>query len=387
MRRPAVREDGFAAPERAQHHVVGQVHVADQTHAQAVLRHEREADAHLGDAQRVLPQQLLAAAVVLDILDASRLHRLQPGDGFQQLLLPAARDPGDSEDLSRVGRKADVLQLQNPVDAPYGQAFHLDARLRVHGVGPLDVQHDRMTDHHVGHFLGVGFGRGHVADELPVAQDRHPVRQLLHLVHLVRDDDHGLAVVAHVAQDGKQLFGLLRGEHGGRLVQDQNVRAAVEHLDDLHGLLLGDGHVIDLLIRVDLESVGAADFADLLRRGLQIQLSGQTEHDVLGGGEHVYQLEVLVDHADAQVKGVLGRADHDLFSVDGDGAFVREIDTRQHVHQCRFAAAVFAQQRQDLAPVDVQPDPVVGQHRAEALGDIPHLNGGDFVVQGSTLLS
>ena len=89
--------------------------------------------------------------------------------------------------------------------------------------------------------------REHIADELAVAEDRHTVGERLDLMHFVRDDNDRLAVVAHVAQYGEELVGLLRRENGGRLVKDENVRAAVENLYDLDRLLLGDGHIVDLL--------------------------------------------------------------------------------------------------------------------------------------------
>ena len=309
------------------------------------------------------------------------LDGLQAGDGLQQLLLAAAGDARDAQDLAGVGGEGHVVELEDALDVAYGQALDLDAGLRVDRIGPLDVQRHGVADHHVGHLLGVGALRRHVADELAVAQDGHAVGQGLDLVHLVGDDDDGLAVVAHVAQHREELVRLLRGEHGGRLVEDQDVRAAVEHLDDLDGLLLRDGHVVDLLRGVDLKAVERADLADLLRGGLQIELAGQAEHDVLGRGEHVDQLEVLVDHADAQIEGVLRRADHDVLSVDRDRALVREIDAGEHVHQRGLAAAVFAQQRQDLAAIDIQPDLVVGHRGAEGLGDVAHFDGGSLVVQ------
>ena len=161
-----------------------------------------------------------------------------------------------------------------------------------------------MADHHVRHFLRVGVLREHVAHELAVAQHGHAVAQRLDLVHLVRDDDDGLAVVAHAAQDGEELVRLLRGEHGGRLVEDEDVRAAVERLDDLDRLLLGHGHIVDLLVRVEVEAVALADAADARGRGLEIELFIETERDVLSGGEDVDQLEVLVDHADAVAVGI-----------------------------------------------------------------------------------
>ena len=39
-----------------------------------------------------------------------------------------------------------------------------------------------------------------------------------------------LPVRAHVAQHAEQLLRLLRGQHGRRLVQNQDVRPAVKHL-------------------------------------------------------------------------------------------------------------------------------------------------------------
>ena len=44
----------------------------------------------------------------------------------------------------------------------------------------------------------------------------------------------------------KSALGLLRREHGGRLVQDQNARVAVERLEDLDALLLADRELPDL---------------------------------------------------------------------------------------------------------------------------------------------
>ena len=194
-------------------------------------------------------------------------------------------------------------------------------------------------------------------------------------MELVRDDDDALAVVPHVAQDGEELVRLLRREDGGGLVQDEDVRAAVEDLHYLDGLLLGDGHVVYLLLRVHLEAVGLADGLYLLSGAVQIEppLAGQAQDDVLRRGEHVHQLEVLVYHAYAEVEGVLGRADGDFLPVHEDLALVGVVDAGEHVHERGLAAAVFAQQRQDLAPVDVEPDLVVGRHRAEALRDVPHL--------------
>ena len=216
-----------------------------------------------------------------------------------------------------------------------------------------------------------------------MAQNGHPVRQALHLVHLVGNDDNGLAVIPHGPEHRKELVGLLGSQHGGGLIQDQDIRPTVEDLHNLHRLLLGNGHIVDLLIGVHIEAVGIADGLDLLRHLVHIQPPRllQAQDNVLRGGEHIHQFKMLVDHADAVGEGVLRGADQGLFSVNKDLSLVREIDAGKHIHEGGLAAAVFAQQGQDLPLVNVQPHPVVGQGGAEALGNIPHLNCRLFLFQ------
>ncbi len=78
---------------------------------------------------------------------------------------------------------------------------------------------------------------------------------LQHLVELVRDEDDGQALGLELAQVVEELVDLLRHEHGGRLVEDQDAGAAVEHLEDLHPLPVADAEVLDQRVGVDLEAV------------------------------------------------------------------------------------------------------------------------------------
>ena len=83
-----------------------------------------------------------------------------------------------------------------------------------------------------------------------------------HLVELVGDEEERVAVVAHRAQGVEQLVDLLRHEHRGRLVEDDDPRAAVEHLEDLHPLPVGDAEPLDQRVRVDVQAGGAGELAD-----------------------------------------------------------------------------------------------------------------------------
>ena len=327
-------------------------------------------------------------AVVLYVVNAAALDGLQARDGLQQLLLSAAGYARDAEYLAGVRREADVVELHDAVDTAHGEVFHLYTGLRVDRVGAGDVERHRVPDHHVRHLLGVRVLCRHVADELPMAEYGDAVGKRLDLVHLVRDDDDSLARIAHIAQHSKELVRLLRGQHGGRLVEDEDVRAAVERLDDLHGLLLGDGHIVYLLPGVDLKAVEGAYLLNAAAGALKVETTGffQTKHDVLRGGEHVHELEMLVYHAYAEIERVLRGAYHDLFPVDEYLPLVGEVNAGEHIHQRRLAAAVLAEQREDLSPVNVQPYLVVCHDLAERLCDVAHLHGGYLIVQTLSLL-
>ena len=123
------------------------------------------------------------------------------------------------------------------------------------------------------------------------------------LAQLVGDQDHGDAAVAQRAQDVEQLVGFLRGQHRARLVEDQDAGAAIQHLHDLDALLLADRQVADQRIRVDAQTVFAAEPLDLGARGPEALVEQRpelgAEHDVLQHREGVHQHEVLVHHADA----------------------------------------------------------------------------------------
>ena len=66
--------------------------------------------------------------------------------------------------------------------------------------------------------------------------------------------------------------------------------------------------------------------------------------DVFGGGEHIHQFEVLVDHADAQIAAHRGERMVTALSLHVDLALIGVVDAGDHVHQGRLAAAVFPQQ-------------------------------------------
>ena len=133
-----------------------------------------------------------------------------------------------------------------------------------------------------------------------------------------------------------------------------------------------------LASRSTLQAVPLRQLLDLLPGLLLLQkahLGGLgTQNDVVQHGEHIDQLEVLVHHADAQRRGVVGVVDLHRLAVFPDLARFRLVQAEQDAHQRGFAGAVFPQQGVDLPLPQLKGDVVVGLDAGELLGDVKHFD-------------
>ena len=164
-------------------------------------------------------------------------------------------------------------------------------------------------------------------------------------MELMRYYDDRLSVVSHIFDYVKQLFRFLRGKHGGRLIEDEYIGAAVQDLDDLQSLFLRDRHAVHLLIGIHLKAVFSAYFFNPLLYLAQIvsSLFPDSERDILGGGEHIDKLEMLMDHSDSEVVGILRGTYGDFFSVNINMSGIRKIQSGKHIHKRCLAASVFTE--------------------------------------------
>ena len=114
------------------------------------------------------------------------------------------------------------------------------------------------------------------------------------------------------AQHDEQALDLLRGEHGGRLVEHEDARAAIEHLEDFEPLLLADGEARDAPVGRHVEAAVGHQCDELLARAAEVEPQRAerpgAEHDVLQHGQAFGEREVLVHHADAGIERGLRRA-------------------------------------------------------------------------------
>ena len=167
---------------------------------------------------------------------------------------------------------------------------------------------------------------------------------------------------------GEQLDHFLWREHGGRLVQDEDARLAIERLQDLDALLLADGEPLDGALDIDRKAEALGERLHRLGGALAIQLQPgarlDAEHDVLGDREGGNEREMLEHHPDARRDGGARRMKDDRLAVEEDLSGIGLLDAEQDLHQRRLAGAVLADHGVDRAGRDGKIDVLVGVNAA-----------------------
>ena len=205
-----------------------------------------------------------------DAVEADRL-RLAGGDlagqRVHQLVLAVAGDAGDAEDLARRDGEAHFLQIgaerigrgdRQPVDDEARRRGAVDdapaARLRLEFGG----------DHQLGELLGRFLARRAMGDDAAEAHDRRGVAERADLLELVADVEDRAAFGGEAAQRHEQRLGLLRRQHRGRLVHDQQLRLLQQAAHDLDALALADREVVHRAVGVERQAVFARGLGDAL---------------------------------------------------------------------------------------------------------------------------
>ena len=116
------------------------------------------------------------------------------------------------------------------------------------------------------------------------------------------NEDDGIALIFQVNELLEKLGRLLRGQDRRRLVEDQDLRAAHEGLENLDLLLHADRNVNDLCLGLDMEikalGIFLRDFHGLLVVEEEALSRCHAEHHVFRDRQARNEHEVLVHHAD-----------------------------------------------------------------------------------------
>lgn len=175
----------------------------------------------------------------------ARTDRAQVQEGVRQFGLPVAFDARDADDFARANAEADVGQL-----APAAFVLHrqpLDLKHDLAGLSGVSrhAQHDVAPDHALGE---IALGRiRHIErfDHPAAAHDGDPVRDGGDLAQLMGDDHNRTSLGAQRAQRREQTVALDRAQNGGRLVEYENPRVAIQQFQDFDPLLDTDRQAID----------------------------------------------------------------------------------------------------------------------------------------------
>ena len=144
----------------------------------------------------------------------------------------------------------------------------------------------------------------------------------------------------------EQLVDLLRHQHGGRLVEDEDAGAAVEHLEDLDALPVADAEVLDQLVGVDVEAVGLRDLADPAARGAESagrRCAARLPRTTFSSTVRLSaSMKCWCTMPMPAAIASAGEWKRHLLAVDADRALVRALHAVQDLHQRGLARAVLA---------------------------------------------
>ena len=285
-------------------------------------------------------------------------------------------DAGDPQDLAGSHFEVDALERRGAAVAPRLESAHGKDHFISRRRGALHDFVQLAADHRARDLRRVRVLRDELPGVPPGAEDGDAVGDGHDLTQLVGNEDERLALVAEGPHDAEELVHLERCQHGRGLVEDEQLRPSVEHLQDLHALLEAERDVLDARGDVDLDVKPRLELVDAaLDRGVVQERTSAlvAEHHVLGDAQRRHEHEVLVDHPDAERDRVPWPADPHLAPADADGARVGAVQAVEDVHERGLAGAVLAHEGVDLAFADGEVNAAEGVEITEALLDAPHL--------------
>ena len=204
--------------------------------------------------------------------------------------------------------------------------------------------------------------------DLLAEEHGHPVGQRLHLVHVVRRQQHGGAGARQAADQLPRVATAGRVEAGGGLVEEEQLGVADDAEPDIEASLLAARQPLDALVRL----LGQPDQLDHLVDRPRVRVVAGVARQHLAHRVVRLDGELLEHHADLCAQpalgGVVGRVDAER--LDAPGA--ARAEALEDLDRRRLAGAVGAEQREHLALLHLEADVVHGHGVAVGLGQVLH---------------
>ena len=179
----------------------------------------------------------------------------QTADHLSQFTLPIASHPGHANNLAGAHVQREMAQRRQLFVINRNNIVQTQAHWAWLGRRFRHLKKQLTPDHQARQFcLGHPLCR-YRRHRFTSAQNGNVVGNRQHFVQLVADEDNALAGFGHGAQRLEQPGGLLWGQHGGRLIKNQNLSAPIEHFEDLYPLLFAHRELPDAGVRVNRHAI------------------------------------------------------------------------------------------------------------------------------------
>ena len=224
------------------------------------------------------------------------------------------------------------------------------------------------SHHHGGENTLVYILRLFNSHQFAAAHYRHPVGDAHYLVKLMGDDDdRHLLFLYDFSYNREQFLCFLRRKHCRRLVQNEDVRAAIKCFEYFHSLLQTNAYFSHLGFRLHLKTVFFHQpfrFAVCSFKVIQYaQLAGFFAHYyVLSHRKGRYQHEMLMHHSYAHAYGFFRVEFFNPSAVYVYSSVRRLMNTVKDIHKGTLSCPVLADQRKNLSLFYVKGNPVVCQN-------------------------
>ena len=278
--------------------VLGQVHLRHRTMAQPLVRYDRHAQRAPRAGAEISHRQIAD-------LDRRRRGRRLAGQGMHQLALAVARDPGDTQDLTLPDGKRNVVD--GGTERPIGRDIKRgdDQQRGADGRGARALQNMQLrADHQFSQMRGAFCARIAGRNNAARAQDRRTRAKRSDFLQFMADIKDGAAFFGEAAQSFKQGLRLLRRQHRGRLVHDDQLGSLQQAAQDFDALALRHGEIEHEARGVDRQAVAFRDLLDTPREDADTAPVVDAECHVFRDREGVEQREMLKHHADAERAGM-----------------------------------------------------------------------------------
>ena len=302
--------------------------------------------------------------------DAPFFQRAQPEQTAADFLLTRAAQAGQRKHFTAAQGECHRAGFADYHIIQREQRFSVGRNLR-----PAQIAFGFLADDGADQ-IAQGVGRGRPAGDLvAIAHYADIVGDLDHLIQTVGDIDHADPLFLEPLEHREQMAHVVGRQRCGGLIKHQHFGFDCDSTGNGQQRFFGARKIENACIRVEIN----ADFLQcpMCASPYQIPVDQADAAWKTHDQRHVFrdrhpldQPQILMDEGN-RLRGAFFQrgGGFDFLAMKQDAAAIALVNARQHLDQRGFAGAVFTEQRQNLAGLDVDADIVDDGIAAEAFDD------------------